>query len=55
MKYDAQKLINYDYAKHKDQYRMPLNERAAIFLPFSALAGFEEEIKKVMKKHDESY
>lgn len=47
MTYDAEAIIDYDYATYKDQYRMPLNERASIFLPFAALAGFEEEIKKV--------
>ena len=41
-----QTIIDYDYAAHKDQYRMQLNERASIFLPFAALAGFEEEINK---------
>lgn len=50
MTYDAETIIDYDYAAHKDQYRMPLNERASIFLPFAALAGFEEEIKKVLRK-----
>ena len=50
MTYYAETIIDYDYAAHKDQYRMPLNERASIFLPFAALAGFEEEIKKVLHK-----
>ena len=48
MTYDAETIIDYDYGAHKDQYRMPLNERASIFLPFAALAGFEEEINKVL-------
>ena len=51
MTYDIKEIIDYDYAAHKDQYRMPLNERASIFLPFAALAGFEEEIRKVMHKN----
>lgn len=50
MTYDAEAIIDYDYAAHKDQYRMPLSERASIFLPFAALAGFEEEIIKVLHK-----
>lgn len=50
MTYDAEAMIDYDYAAHKDQYRMPLNERASIFLPFAVLAGFEEEIIKVLYK-----
>lgn len=51
MTYDAEAIIDYDYAAHKDQYRMPLNERASIFLPFAALAGFDEEIQKVINQH----
>ncbi|MDM8279060.1 hypothetical protein QUW37_07510 [Ligilactobacillus aviarius] len=47
MTYDVEEIIDYDYAAHKDQYRMPLNERASIFLPFAALAGFEDEINRV--------
>lgn len=50
MTYDAEAIIDYDYAAHKDQYRMPLDERASIFLPFAALAGFEEEIIKALHK-----
>lgn len=46
MIYDVEAIIDYDYAAHKDQYRMPLNERASIFLPFAALAGFEDELRK---------
>lgn len=47
MKHRKEEIIHYDYAKHKDNFRMPLNERASIFLPFSALSEFEEELKKV--------
>ena len=49
MTYDAEAIIDYDYAAHKDRYCMPLNERASIFLPFAALAGFEEELGKVKR------
>lgn len=52
MTYDVEAIIDYDYAIHKDQYRMPLNERASIFLPFAALAGFEEEIQKVIDQYN---
>lgn len=48
MTYGVEAIIDYDYAAYKDQYRMLLNERASIFLPFAALAGFEEEIRKVL-------
>lgn len=47
MTYDAEAIINYDYTAHKDQYRMPLTERASIFLPFAALSEFDKELKKV--------
>ena len=52
MMYDAEAIIDYDYDSHKDQYRMPLNERASIFLPFAALAGFEEEIQRVVDQYN---
>ena len=48
MTYNAEAIIDYDYAAHKDQYRIPLNERASIFLPFAALVGFESELRKVL-------
>lgn len=55
MYYSKEKILNYDYAKNKDQFRMPLTERASIFLPFrasiflpfAALSEFDEELKKV--------
>lgn len=53
MTYNAEAIIDYDYATHKDQYRMPLNERASIFLPFVALAGFKEEINKVLNAKED--
>lgn len=31
MIYNAEAIIDYDYAAHKNRYRMPLNERASIF------------------------
>lgn len=52
MTYNAEAIIDYDYATHKDQYRMPLNERASIFLPFAALAGFEEKNKRMLDENE---
>lgn len=53
MTYDVEAIIDYNYASHKDQYRMPLNERASIFLPFAALSGFEEEIERAQSRHNQ--
>lgn len=47
MYYSKEKILHYDYAKNKEQIRMPLTERASIFLPFAALSEFDEELKKV--------
>lgn len=47
MYYSKEKILYYDYAKNKEQIRMPLTERASIFLPFAALSEFDEELKKV--------
>lgn len=47
MTYDTESMIDYDYAAHKNQYQIPLSERASIFLPFAALSGYEDEIQKV--------
>lgn len=52
MIYDAKVIIDYDYAAHKDQYQMPLSERASIFLPFAALSGYEDEVQKVHDIHN---
>lgn len=47
MDYSKEKILNYDYAKNKGQFRMSLIERASIFLPFAALSEFDQELKKV--------
>lgn len=52
MLHDAEVIINYDYVARKSHYRMPLNERAPIFLPFAVLVGFDEEINKVINEKD---
>lgn len=45
MKYDD--IINIPYQKSKKHKQMSLNDRAAQFLPFAALTGFETAIKEV--------
>lgn len=47
MDYSKEKILNYNYAKNKGQFRMPLTERASIFLPFAALSEFDKELEKV--------
>lgn len=51
MTYDKEVLINTDYQSHLTQPRMTVNQRAAIFLPFAALSGFEEKIQEVANHH----
>lgn len=52
MTYDKRALIHTDYQQHLTQPRMPVNQRAAIFLPFAALSGFEEKIQAVATQHN---
>lgn len=46
MEYDYQKIINIPYYQSRAHPRMPMNERAGIFLPFAALSGLDEEMEK---------
>lgn len=43
-KYDD--IINLEYPVSKRHKRMPINKRAAQFMPFKALTGYEEKIKE---------
>lgn len=51
MKYSQDELIDYDYESHINYPRMSVNQRAAIFAPFTALSGYKEKIQKVIEKH----
>ena len=42
-------IINYYWNYDSLPNRMPLSQRAKIFLPFSALTGFEEAIQNTIK------
>ena len=42
-------IINYVWNYDSLPNRMPLSQRAKIFLPFSALTGFEEAIQNTIK------
>jgi len=43
-KYDD--IINMEYPFNTTRPRMPMEERAKIFLPFAALKGFEEAVER---------
>lgn len=42
-------IINYDWNYDSLSNRMPLSQRAKIFLPFAALTGYEEALEKTLK------
>lgn len=54
MKYDYRQIIKIPYRQSPAHPRMPLAERAAIFLPFAALSGFEDEIERVKQETQEA-
>ena len=47
MKYDD--LLDYDWNYNSLPKRMPLCQRAKIFLPFAALTGFEEVLEETKR------
>lgn len=51
-KYDD--IINTVWNETSLKNRMPLGQRAKIFLPFSALTGYEEELGKTLAEEIES-
>lgn len=46
MKKCYEKIVNFDWKGSPGRIRMSLEERAKIFMPFAALRGFAELIKK---------
>lgn len=42
-------IINYNWNYDSLQNRMPLSQRAKIFLPFSALTGYDEALQTTLK------
>lgn len=55
---DYDKLANLDYLERKKYFNhapMPLSERAAIFKAFDALQGYQEELRKVEKRHAKQF
>lgn len=42
-------LIDYNWTRDSLPNRMPLSQRAKIFLPFAALTGFDEALDKTLQ------
>ena len=43
-------IINYNWNHESLPNRMPLSQRAKIFLPFAALNGYEEALQETLKR-----
>ena len=53
---DYDKLAKMDFFKIKRKHKsMPMNERASIFMPFNALEGYQEELRKAEKEHTKQF
>lgn len=48
-----QDIINTSWPKESFRGKMPLKDRAKIFLPFAALKGYEESLEEVRHKVEE--
>ena len=42
-------IINHNWTRDSLPNRMPLSQRAKIFLPFAALTGFDEALDKTLQ------
>lgn len=50
---DYNKLAKMDFFKIKRKHKsMPMSERASIFMPFNALEGYQEELRKHAKQFE---
>ncbi|MBO6176925.1 MAG: hypothetical protein J6O39_05220 [Treponema sp.] len=45
-------IINTQWPQPSLKEKMPLSDRAKIFMPFAALKGFEELIEKTAQSHN---
>ena len=52
---DYSDIIDYDWNYTSLKNRMPLSQRAKIFLPFSALSGYDEALKETLQKEIELF
>ena len=48
-------IIDFEWGKDSLANRMSLNQRAKIFLPFSALAGYDDALKETQDRETERY
>ena len=55
MRESYEKIIDYDWKGSSTRIRMPLEERAKIFMPFAALKGFTELIKKTEEEAEQKF
>ena len=46
---DYSDIINHDWNYDSLSNRMPLSQRAKIFLPFAALTGYDEALQETLK------
>lgn len=46
---DYSDIINHDWNYSSLPERMPLSQRAKIFLPFAALTGYDEALEEMLK------
>lgn len=48
-------IINMEHPKSKKHKQMSIHDRAAQFAPFSALTGYDEEVKKTAEDLQEQF
>ena len=54
--YDYNKLAKMDFFKIKRKHKsMPMSERASIFMPFNALEGYQEKLRKAEIRHAKQF
>ena len=46
---DYSDIINHDWNYESLSNRMPLSQRAKIFLPFAALTGYDEALQETLR------
>jgi len=46
---DYSDIINYEWNYDSLSNRMPLSQRAKIFLPFAALTGYDEALQETLR------
>ncbi len=43
-------IVDYEWNEDSLKNRMPLSQRAKIFLPFAALSGYDEALQETLRK-----